>query len=257
MTPRVTAPSLPFSRSSSRPKARSRSWLGLACVLASLAAHGVLLALALPSSDQTSPKNTSAEASPEPEDIAVTMLPKATVEEIPAEEAPVEAPVTAPAAVSPAPPQQAPQAAAPTAPKSAPEPPPQIAEPAPRPSFDPPPAPPVEPEPAEPLPYANFPHLEGAQSTCEGLVDCWRSPVSSSWRGAAGDLQERLESQGYSVNNVTGEVLSIDSGVRVYAISKPGESDYYLNLVSVRDGLLYTMTPEPMTTEQVLALQRS
>ena len=59
------------------------------------------------------------------------------------------------------------------------------------------------------------------------------------------------------MSNITGEVLSIDSGVRVFAVSKPGEPDYYLNLVSVREGVLYTMTAEPMTSDQVLALQRS
>jgi hypothetical protein len=81
--------------------------------------------------------------------------------------------------------------------------------------------------------------------------------VTGSWRSAAGNLQERLESQGYTVSNITGEVLSIDSGVRVYAVSKPGEPDYYLNLVSVQEGVLYTMTAEPMTADQVLELQRS
>ncbi len=80
--------------------------------------------------------------------------------------------------------------------------------------------------------------------------------MSSSWRSAAGDLQARLEAQGYTVSNVTGEVLSI-SGVQVYAVSKPGEANYYLNLVSVGKGLLYTMTAEPMTADQVVALQRS
>lgn len=81
--------------------------------------------------------------------------------------------------------------------------------------------------------------------------------MESSWRSAAGDLKERLEAQGYTVSNITGEVVAIDSGVRVYAVSKPGEPDYYLNLVSVREGLLYTMTAEPITSDQVLALQRS
>ncbi|PZV03754.1 MAG: hypothetical protein DCF32_13245, partial [Leptolyngbya sp.] len=116
---------------------------------------------------------------------------------------------------------------------------------------------PVPEPPAPPSPYASFPHLEGAQAACEGLADCWLSPVDSSWRGAAVDLQARLESQGYTVSNITGEVLSIDSGVRVYAVSKPGEPDYYLNLVSVQEGVLYTMTAAPMSDDQVLALQRS
>jgi hypothetical protein len=81
--------------------------------------------------------------------------------------------------------------------------------------------------------------------------------VSSSWRSAASDLQAQLEAQGYTLDNVTSEVLSIDSGVRVYAVSKPGEPGYYLNLVSVQEGVLYTMTAEPITSEQVVTLQQS
>ncbi|PSR12640.1 hypothetical protein C8255_26345, partial [filamentous cyanobacterium CCP3] len=166
-----------------------------------------------------------------------------------------------------APRQAAPQQAAPRQPASQP-PAPQSAAP-----VEPPPVSPAatSPEPAAftllpppttaapetPAPYASFPHLNGAQAACEGLADCWRSPVSSSWRGAASDLQARLEAQGYTLDNVTGEVLSIDSGVRIYAVSKPGEASYYLNLVSVREGVLYTMTAEPMTSDQVLTLQRS
>jgi hypothetical protein len=111
-----------------------------------------------------------------------------------------------------------------------------------------------EPEPSEPTPYANFPHLEGAEATCGGVADCWRSPASS-WRSASADLEDRLENAGYTLTNVTGEVLDVDIGVRVYAVKQGEEVSYYLNLVSVAGGVLYTMTQEPITAEMVNALQ--
>lgn len=256
MTPRLVASTFSPSRSSPRPKGRSRSWLGVICAIASLAAHGALLVLVIPDSTPDAPPvENLAETSPLSDDVAVTVLPKPAVDPSPADipAAPAAVPQAAPPAAPPvAPP--APTAPLPTVqPEAPPEPVTAVPELAP---FTPP-EPPRPPEPAPSAPYADFPHLEGAQAACEGVADCWRSPVSSSWRGAAGDLQDRLESQGYTVRNVTGEVLQIDSGVRVYAVSKSGEAEYYLNLVSVREGVLYTMTAEPMTTDQVLDLQRS
>lgn len=258
MTHRLTTPPFSLSRPAlsrpdSKPQGRSRSWLGVMCAIASLAAHGALLALVLPDSTPDAPPvENLAETSPLPDDVAVTVLPKPAVDPPPAE-IPVTPVAPAPAAV----PQVAPQAPTEPLPTVQPESPPEPVTAVPEPAPFTPPEPPTPPEPAPPAPYADFPHLEGAQAACEGVADCWRSPVSSSWRGAAGDLQARLEAQGYTVSNITGEVLSIDSGVRVYAVSKPGEADYYLNLVSVREGVLYTMTAEPMTTDQVLDLQRS
>ncbi|MBW4460654.1 MAG: hypothetical protein KME47_10510 [Nodosilinea sp. WJT8-NPBG4] len=259
MAPRLTTPPFSLSRAASKPKGRSRSWLGMGCAIASLAAHGVLLALVVPDSNQTPPlAEDLAEPAPPLEDVALTVLPPAV------EAPPAVAPVKAPSALASAQPRAATTAASPqTAPQTSiapipaaqPKPSPQPAA-APEPASTPPASPASEP-PGPPALYANFPHLDGAQAACEGLADCWRSPVSSSWRSAAGDLEARLESQGYTVSNITGEVLSIDSGVRVYAVSKPGEPNYYLNLVSVREGVLYTMTAEPMTSDQVLALQRS
>ena len=245
MTPRLAASPFALRRPSSQKPARSRSWVGLLCVAASLTAHGALLALVLPS---PTAKNLPADSPGEPpvvlEDIAVTVLPKpVVVDALPTEEiaqptAPVPVLQAAPPAVS----------AAPVPPVSPPVPSPVVPEPV-------PPAPPAPPEEVS-GPYVNFPHL-GGQTACQGLSDCWRSPVSSSWRSVASDLEERLEAQGYTLSNVTGEVLAIDSGVRVYVVSKPGEPDYFLNLVSVADGVLYTMTAEPMTSAQVLVLQRS
>ncbi|MEA5451581.1 hypothetical protein VB780_23595 [Leptolyngbya sp. CCNP1308] len=261
MTPRLTTPPFSLSRpapeSAPQPKGRSRSWLGAICAIASLAAHGALLAMVVPSSNQTPALvEDLAEASPPLDDVAVTVLPKSTVE-APTAVVPAAPVASAPAAPAPQTAPQAPTAPIPTAQSEAAPSQPQPVAAAPEPAPFTPPESSAADEPPPPALYANFPHLDGARAACEGLADCWRSPVSSSWRSAAGDLQARLESQGYTVSNVTGEVLSIDSGVRVYAVSKPGEAEYYLNLVSVREGVLYTMTAEPMTSEQVLALQRS
>ncbi|MGB3200031.1 MAG: hypothetical protein WBA99_03960 [Nodosilinea sp.] len=263
MTPRLAPspltlprPPKPQRQPDQRGMGKSRSWLGSLCVVVSLVAHGAVLVVAMPDSS-TEPEAIAEEPLDE---VAVTVLPKAPTAPEPAPTA--TAPPTAVNVVPPRPvpvqqpmaqPQRpVPQAQAAVTPAAPPPAPPAAI--APEPAFTPPPAA-AEPEP--PALYANFPHLDGAQAACEGLADCWRSPVSSSWRGAANDLKERLEAQGFTLSNVTGEVLSIDSGARVYAVSKPGEADYYLNLVSVREGVLYTMTAEPMTSAQVLALQRS
>lgn len=121
---------------------------------------------------------------------------------------------------------------------------------------------PVEAEPmaadlaAEDGPHADFPHLAGAQAmACQDGQTCWRSPVEGSWRGAAQSITANLENQGYSVNNVTGQVLSIDTGVRVYAVQRDGEDPFYLNLVSVSGDVLYSMTETPISLEMVRTLQ--
>ena len=112
----------------------------------------------------------------------------------------------------------------------------------------------VEPPEVEPQPYSDFPHLQGSQASCGDRPDCWQVPVAS-WRAGAQDLHDLLEAQGYSLSNVTGEVLGVDAGVRVYAVSKAGEDPYYLNLVSCGAGLLYTMTEQPISEAEVLSLQ--
>ncbi|MGG6238752.1 SPOR domain-containing protein [Nodosilinea sp. AN01ver1] len=261
MTPRLAPSTFIPRRATAQQRRQARAWLGPLCVAASLAAHGVLLALVVPRPQgEPQPAAVRVEEPAKLEDVAVTVLPKSVTTAAPPAEnvAPPPQPSAVAPRVQPTPQPVAPQPAAPrpVAPVDSPPASPTAAPPEPA-AFTPPPPPPTEAEPEPPAPYANFPHLDGAQAACEGLADCWRSPVSSSWRGAASDLQARLEAQGYTLNNVTGEVLSIDSGVRIYAVSKPGEASYYLNLVSVREGVLYTMTAEPMTSDQVLTLQRS
>ncbi|MGB7315507.1 MAG: hypothetical protein WA939_21445, partial [Nodosilinea sp.] len=222
MTPRLAPSTLashspadnqrqPFPKRSPR---QARAWLGPLCVAVSLAAHGALLVLAMPDpSTETPPADAIAEQPAVLDDVAITVLPKAAPVPEP-EPKPKPAPIAeaappAVAAPSAAVPQSMPQLTPQTpaiAPVEPPSTPPAVD---PEPAFAPPPA---AADPAPPALYANFPHLDGAQAACEGLADCWRSPVSSSWRGAASDLKERLEAQGYTLNNVTGDVLSIDSG---------------------------------------------
>lgn len=115
----------------------------------------------------------------------------------------------------------------------------------------------LETEPTEdPMPHADFPHAAGAQRvSCDGGGSCWRSPVEGSWRGAARSLTTDLEAQGYQVDDVTGQVLSIDTGVYVYAVQKDGEDPFYLNFVSVSGDVLYSMTTDPISTDIVRQLQ--
>lgn len=121
---------------------------------------------------------------------------------------------------------------------------------------DPEPEPIAEPiaEP-EPQPYADFPHFQGAQQADCGVETCWTSPVEGGWRGAARSIQDNLEAQGYRLSNITGEVLSTETGVRIYRVAKDGEDPYYLNLVSVTEGIRYSLTPTPLSEEMLVALQ--
>ena len=263
MTPRLAPSPFPLRRLLLPRQKTARSWLGVLCVAASLGAHGVLLALVMPGQESApQPPETAVETLPPLNDVAVTVLPRSEAVAPPPEAPPL--PTTAvvpPAPLAPMAPAAAlPEEVAPPEAMALPELPaaePPVAEPpvAEPPAVVPPPATVLEPEP--PAPFADFPHLDGAQATCPGLATCWRSPVSSTWRSAANDLGTRLEAQGYTLNDVTGEVLSIESGVLVFTVRKIGAPDYYLNLVSIDNGVLYTMTAEPITADYVVTLQRS
>ncbi|MEY3299298.1 MAG: hypothetical protein RLZZ597_2558, partial [Cyanobacteriota bacterium] len=94
-----------------------------------------------------------------------------------------------------------------------------------------------------------------AQQVDCGVEACWTSPVEGGWRGAARSIQDNLEAQGYRLSNITGEVLSTETGVRIYRVAKDGEDPYYLNLVSVTEGILYSLTPTPLSEDRLVALQ--
>jgi hypothetical protein len=243
-----------LSPQTSRSKVRVPG-LGGVCLLAAVGMHLLVLALPMPPQNEPLPAATEDhdEALPGGE-IAIAVLPK-----------PTPTPTAPPIAPSPTPPtSEAPQPVQPVAPLP-PKPPSSVTDPPPTPMAEPLPipfppvvaAPEPEPEPeVEAQPYADFPHLEGAVATCpDGLGDCWRSPTDS-WRSAARTIQGQLEQQGYTLKNVTGDVLSVDTGVQVYAVSQAGELAYYLNLVSVAEGVLYTMTELPINEDAVKNLQQ-
>jgi hypothetical protein len=226
---------------------------------ASLGAHGLLLGL--PWSPRAHEAEDPATMEEPTASIDVAVLPAPQPEPAPSVPAPPPAEMR-PAAVVPAPrvappvQQSVPEVIpGPAEPLVAPEPPvtePMATDPQPEPIAEPQPQPVPEPE---PQPYADFPHFQGAQQTNCGVETCWTSPVEGGWRGAARSIQDNLEAQGYRLSNITGEVLSTETGVRIYRVAKDGEDPYYLNLVSVTEGIRYSLTPTPLSEEMLVALQ--
>ena len=264
---------LPFPSPPSPRPPLSIQGIGL-CVAVSLGAHGLLLGMPLSLGAGQEQVPPQAEDPLDPIEVAVLPVPVTPPEPVipdpvaPVPVAPVPvAPVpVAPVPVAPRPgaegpppvspaPLPAPAAAAPEVP--IPEVPiPEVAATPPEP-LAPEPDPLVEepPPPDDPAPFANFPHMPGAQPTDCGIGPCWSSPVEGGWRSAAQSLQARLEAEGYTLANITGEVLSTETGVRIYRVAKVGEDPYYLNLVSVADGILYSLTPTPLSEDRLVALQ--
>ncbi|PZU93574.1 MAG: hypothetical protein DCF32_23200, partial [Leptolyngbya sp.] len=82
---------------------KPQSWLGVGCAIASLAAHGVLLALVIPDSDPAPPRAEDLAATPpQLDDVPLTVLPptvKSPPAVAPAE--PVPATPVAPPPVAP------------------------------------------------------------------------------------------------------------------------------------------------------------
>jgi len=210
--------------------------LGGAGLVLSVAAHALVLGLPLQPTAELDPLPPVLVEPPTLETISLRQMPSPPMVAI----APTPPPPSIAAPVSEPVPEPLPVEV--QAPEPVPEPLAAAVEPA------------VEPPVAEPSPYGDFPHLEGAEAACADQPDCWQVPVAS-WRSGAGDLQSRLEALGYSLSNVTGEVLGVETGVRVYAVSKADQQPYYLNLVSSGGGLLYTMTEQPISEAEVLALQ--
>lgn len=266
----MTDPYPPDSKQANQspsPRWRARLLAG-GCLVAALGLHWLVLSWQLPQHPQPDPTPTAKETSEDPlNDISVTVLPQSNPTPAAEPSSPTPSPIQPSPSplppISPAPP--SPQLPTPVPVQTMPplepadqEPdllePEVLVEETLEPESDLEPDPESDPEPSEPSPYADFPHLAGAEATCEGVTDCWRSPASS-WRSASTDLKSRLENAGYTLTNITGEVLNVDTGVRVYAVKQGEEVAYYLNLVSVAGGVLYTMTQEPITSEMVSALQ--
>jgi N-dimethylarginine dimethylaminohydrolase len=94
---------------------------------------------------------------------------------------------------------------------------------------------------------AEFPHFEGVQAGCNGLLDCWKTPETQ-WRDVSSNLEQNLEAQGYEVKPLD---LEDDTGRRVYEVSKEGEIKYYLNVLSTQRGTVYKISREPLTREEL------
>ncbi|MBD0267650.1 MAG: hypothetical protein ICV77_05075 [Cyanobacteria bacterium Co-bin8] len=217
---------------------------GLLCILASLSLHGLLLKLPLAVLHPSSETENPVEPETVTETVAVTLLPPAPKVEV---IDPLPAALETPSPQTAPPPSPAPR---PTSPAPVqPELPLPVEAVTELPSDPPPPSPADTP----PDPYAGFPHLAGATAGCQDLSNCWRSEADS-WRAAARTLQAQLESQGYELDDKTEEILGEDTGVRIYAVTRDGSPAYYLNLVSVTGGILYTMTPEPMTADAIASI---
>jgi hypothetical protein len=87
--------------------------------------------------------------------------------------------------------------------------------------------------------------VEGAQVGCHSSESCWQTS-NTQWRSLATNLRETLQTQGYSLEEVP---LDNDTGRRIYRVSKPDETPYYLNLISTQEGTVYFLTAQPMTPE--------
>lgn len=221
--------------------------------MVSLGLHTALLALPLAPSPEVAPELV------EPESLDVTVLPAAPVVKPTIPPTAPSPPLASAAAEVTA---QAPLAPKPTA-QSRSQPQPVVETPLPKadeqPLSDPEPPAPDPPVPpaseAPPTPYQDFPHLAEATAGCQGLSECWRSPAPS-WRAAAGALREQLETQGYELENITDQVVSEDTGVQVYEVARSGTPQYYLHLISVAGGVLYTLAQEPLTADAIAAIEQ-
>lgn len=112
------------------------------------------------------------------------------------------------------------------------------------------------PTPSPDVPFADFPHLEGAEPGCgatpsadaaDAPVTCWQL-ADSQWRTVSQSVIQALESNGYELTAIE---LASETGRRLYAVSQEGEVKYYLALVSTLNGTRYQLTPERPTEQQL------
>lgn len=126
--------------------------------------------------------------------------------------------------------------------------------PAPVPTPIPTPSPAASPDPQEspsPVPYADFPHPDGASTDCGGFLSCWRlaDVDGRSVQAIARDLQTTIQAQGYQTQRLE---PADDTGSSLYSVTRPGEPPYYVNVISTfNQGTVYLLTDEPMTAEAI------
>ncbi|NEQ28103.1 MAG: hypothetical protein F6K28_55770 [Microcoleus sp. SIO2G3] len=103
------------------------------------------------------------------------------------------------------------------------------------------------PSPSPDEPFADFPHVDGVQPGCNNSLSCWQT-TETQWRTVSENLKQNLEAQGYVVKKLE---LADDTGRTAYQVSKDGETKYYLNLLSTKQGTVYLLTKEQLTPEEL------
>ncbi|MBF2083829.1 hypothetical protein [Thermoleptolyngbya sp. C42_A2020_037] len=187
---------------------------------------------------------------PRPERVVV---PRPTT--VPRPPAPVRLPAPAPTQPPTPSPQPTPTPVASPAPPAASPAPTATPTPTPSPTLVPMPSPatalPEVQESPSPIPYATFPHPDGARNDCGGFLNCWRlsdtdgRPV----RAIARDLQATLQTQGYQTQQLE---PADDTGSSLYRVTPPDEPPYYVNVISTfNQGTVYLLTDEPMTAAEI------
>ncbi|HEY9603417.1 MAG TPA: hypothetical protein V6C85_17505 [Allocoleopsis sp.] len=164
---------------------------------------------------------------------------------------PKPSPIVAQDAPSPAPPSPTPVLSLTPAPSSAP--PRPVASPSPIPSPTPTPSPTLTPlptptpSPTPTDPFADFQHFPNAQQGCNGVESCWQT-AETQWAVVSNDLKQKLEEGGYVMTPMD---IEDDIGRRAYEVSKEGNTRYYLNLISTGSGIVYLLTEQLPTSEQI------
>lgn len=219
------------------PMQRLRPWLLLSLALHAAVFSAPLLHSASPTLPEPEATVSLTPAPPLPSAVvSPPALPTPTLQ-LPLQ----RVPQTPPVAVRPAPP----QAATPAVPPASPTPFPAAS---PSPASVPSPEPVPSPSPEPPSPYATFPQIAGTTSGCGGREHCWQS-ADTQWRAIARTLEQALKTQGYAVSQVD---LEIETGMRVYRVSKPDEPEYYLNLISTfEQGTVYLISEQLMTVAEI------
>ncbi|MEM9815510.1 MAG: hypothetical protein AAF827_03720 [Cyanobacteria bacterium P01_D01_bin.6] len=245
----------------SPPQVKRSVIISTTVVTLSVVTHGAVLWLPLPS---PAPQEESLSVpQPRDEEIAVVVIPEQAsavaplpqdIESSPApsaDSAPVEAGVllptdVAPEAALPPPPLPSEPMTAPSA-KELPE-----AEGTPQSVV----TPPTNEGPL--LEYGDgFPHVAGAVGDCFGLSECRQVPDASNFQDVRQNLPDALITQGYEAerrHDLT------DSGLNVFAIKAPGSSEeQFLTIFSSveDDSVIYILTSEPLTLEQLKQLANS
>jgi hypothetical protein len=110
------------------------------------------------------------------------------------------------------------------------------------PSLTPLPTPSIDPD-----PFADFPHVSGAQAGCAGSERCWQT-ADTQWRAIANDIQQALKDKGYALESLP---LAEETGRQVYRVFKAGEDPYYLSFISTPQGTVYSSTERPMTPNEM------